>query len=68
MADHLGLRVVAEGIETEAQARFLADNGKPCMQGYLYCRPLPLPDLIVRLNRTGGTVGAAGVQYEPTLR
>jgi diguanylate cyclase (GGDEF)-like protein/PAS domain S-box-containing protein len=51
MADHLGLRVVAEGIETEAQARFLADNGRPCMQGYLYCRPLPLPDLIARLDR-----------------
>jgi len=51
MAEHLGLRVVAEGIETEAQARFLADNGRPCMQGYLYCRPLPLPDLVARLNR-----------------
>jgi diguanylate cyclase (GGDEF)-like protein/PAS domain S-box-containing protein len=51
MADHLGLRVVAEGIETEAQARFLADNGRPCMQGYLYCRPLPLADLIARLDR-----------------
>jgi diguanylate cyclase (GGDEF)-like protein/PAS domain S-box-containing protein len=51
MADHLGLRVVAEGIETEAQARFLGENGKPCMQGYLYCRPLPLPELIARLDR-----------------
>jgi diguanylate cyclase (GGDEF)-like protein/PAS domain S-box-containing protein len=51
MADHLGLRVVAEGIETEAQALFLAENGRPCMQGYLYCRPLPLPDLIARLDR-----------------
>ncbi len=51
MADHLGLRVVAEGIETEAQARFLGENGRPCMQGYLYCRPLPLPDLIARLER-----------------
>nr|WP_036227897.1 EAL domain-containing protein [Massilia sp. JS1662] len=51
MADHLGLRVVAEGIETEAQARFLGENGRPCMQGYLYCRPLPLHDLIARLDR-----------------
>jgi diguanylate cyclase (GGDEF)-like protein/PAS domain S-box-containing protein len=54
MADHLGLRVVAEGIETEAQARFLAENGKPCMQGFLYCRPLPLQDLIVRLDARVG--------------
>ncbi len=51
MADHLGLRVVAEGIETEEQARFLGENGRPCMQGYLYCRPLPLPELIARLDR-----------------
>jgi diguanylate cyclase (GGDEF)-like protein/PAS domain S-box-containing protein len=51
MADHLGLRVVAEGIETEAQARFLAENGKPCMQGYLYCRPMSLGDLVARLDR-----------------
>jgi diguanylate cyclase (GGDEF)-like protein/PAS domain S-box-containing protein len=51
MADHLGLRVVAEGIETEAQARFLAENGRPCMQGYLYCRPLPLAELVARLDR-----------------
>jgi diguanylate cyclase (GGDEF)-like protein/PAS domain S-box-containing protein len=64
MADHLGLRVVAEGIETEAQARFLAENGRPCMQGYLYCRPLPLQDLIVRLDRSGEASVAGGVNYE----
>jgi sensor c-di-GMP phosphodiesterase-like protein len=66
MADHLGLRVVAEGIETEAQARFLAENGKPCMQGYLYCRPLPLQDLILRLDRSGEAGIATGIAYEPT--
>ena len=36
-------------ISCQAQALFLAENGRPCMQGYLYCRPLPLPDLITRL-------------------
>ncbi|WP_313168321.1 putative bifunctional diguanylate cyclase/phosphodiesterase [Massilia oculi] len=49
MAGQLGLRVVAEGIETSEQARFLAEHGKPCMQGYLFCRPMPLQDLIERL-------------------
>lgn len=49
MASHLGLRVMAEGIETEEQVQFLEKNGAPCMQGYLFCRPMPLDDLIGRL-------------------
>ena len=50
MASHLGLRVVAEGIETPAQARYLADHGHPFMQGYLYHRPMPLAQLIAQLS------------------
>jgi diguanylate cyclase (GGDEF)-like protein/PAS domain S-box-containing protein len=49
MAGHLGLRVVAEGVETRAQAAFLAANGGPGMQGYLFARPMPLHELIVLL-------------------
>ena len=52
MADHLGLRVVAEGIETDQQARYLAAHGSPCMQGYLFSRPAPLEDLLARLSET----------------
>ena len=37
----LGLRVVAEGIEREAQARRLRDLGCALGQGYLFARPLP---------------------------
>jgi diguanylate cyclase (GGDEF)-like protein/PAS domain S-box-containing protein len=50
MAGHLGLRVVAEGIETEAQAQFLAAHGGAAMQGYLFHRPMPLAGLIARLG------------------
>ena len=50
MAGHLALRVVAEGIETREQAQFLAAHGQPCMQGYLFCRPMPLQDLVERLG------------------
>lgn len=39
---HLGLRVVAEGVETEQQAAFLKSRGCECMQGYLFARPTPL--------------------------
>lgn len=49
MAGHLKLRVVAEGIETTEQARFLNEHGSPYMQGYLFCRPMALPDLVERM-------------------
>jgi diguanylate cyclase (GGDEF)-like protein/PAS domain S-box-containing protein len=50
MAGHLGLRVVAEGIESDEQARFLADHGSPYMQGFLFHRPMPLEKLIEQLT------------------
>ncbi|MFZ4622598.1 MAG: EAL domain-containing protein [Rhodoferax sp.] len=41
MAHSLGLAVIAEGVETEAQRDFLADNQCHAYQGYLFSRPLP---------------------------
>ena len=43
MAQKLGIQCLAEGIETEAQLKFLREIGCPLGQGYLYSRPLPLP-------------------------
>lgn len=37
----LGLNLVAEGVETEAQLRFLCEQGCSEIQGYLISRPLP---------------------------
>jgi len=48
----LGLAVVAEGVETEAQAAFLRERGCNLMQGYLFSRPVPAEE-IVRLVRSG---------------
>lgn len=42
LAHGLGLKVVAEGVETEAQRRFLADLHCDIVQGYLFGRPQPL--------------------------
>jgi EAL domain-containing protein (putative c-di-GMP-specific phosphodiesterase class I) len=40
LARRLSLIVVAEGVETEAQARFLTDEGCHVLQGYVLARPL----------------------------
>lgn len=42
IARGLGLNLIAEGVETESQARYLRANGCLTMQGYLYHRPIPL--------------------------
>ncbi|HEY6898625.1 MAG TPA: EAL domain-containing protein [Rhodocyclaceae bacterium] len=41
MARDLGLEVIAEGVETEAQRDYLLNRGCTLMQGYLYARPMP---------------------------
>jgi EAL domain-containing protein (putative c-di-GMP-specific phosphodiesterase class I) len=41
MATSLGMRTVAEGVETEAQLGFLRERGCHSMQGFLLSKPLP---------------------------
>lgn len=48
MAHTLKLRVVAEGVETDEQRRFLTQKQCDIVQGYLFSRPVP-PDRIERL-------------------
>ena len=44
MAHNLGLEILAEGVETEAQAAFLLNERCQDAQGFLYSRPLPAPE------------------------
>ncbi len=45
MTDHLGLDVIAEGVETEAQLDALRDMGCEQYQGFYFSRPLPEEEL-----------------------
>jgi diguanylate cyclase (GGDEF)-like protein/PAS domain S-box-containing protein len=40
LSHDLGLRFVAEGVETKEQARYLIDNACDVLQGYYFCRPV----------------------------
>lgn len=42
----MGLAVVAEGVETQAQATLLQNLGCDCVQGWLFSRALPLADFV----------------------
>ncbi|MCG7873106.1 MAG: EAL domain-containing protein [Candidatus Thiodiazotropha lotti] len=51
MAHHLGLKVVAEGVETEAQWQFLRNSGCDYAQGYYFSQPLTVSDFTDHLDR-----------------
>jgi EAL domain-containing protein (putative c-di-GMP-specific phosphodiesterase class I) len=50
LAHVLSLEVVAEGVETPAQAAFLRSSACEAMQGYLFARPMPATDCAALLR------------------
>jgi diguanylate cyclase (GGDEF)-like protein len=55
MAKTLSLRVVAEGVETEAQLEFLREHGCDEMQGFLFSPPVPAEQATELLRETPPT-------------
>jgi sensor c-di-GMP phosphodiesterase-like protein len=51
MAQDLKLGIIAEGVETEEQARFLIKRGVRYGQGWLFARPMPWAQLKAGLDR-----------------
>jgi len=50
LAHSLNIKVIAEGVESEDQARFLRLLRCDQMQGYLICRPLPFEAIVPLLT------------------
>ncbi len=70
LAHALGLRVVAEGVETERQCEILATLGCDEFQGYLFARPMDAERLVVWVAgdyRRTGPSPEVGVSREPPL-
>lgn len=44
MGQKLGLNILAEGLESEEQLKFLKENGCDFAQGYLFSRPVPISE------------------------
>lgn len=54
LGQSMGMAVIAEGVETEAQWRFLAENGCTQFQGYLLGRPMPIADFRAFVQQHNG--------------
>lgn len=50
LASEFNLTVVAEGVETEHQKKFLIENGCDVIQGYLFSRPISADEFAVLLS------------------
>ncbi len=50
LGHHMGLKVIAEGVEVAEQMRFLKEAGCDCIQGYYYSRPLTEEDSYLFLD------------------
>jgi hypothetical protein len=64
----VGLRTIAEGVETPDQLAFLNRHGCGAGQGYLWSRALSLPELAALLRGHPGFVAATPVGAGPTPR
>jgi EAL domain-containing protein (putative c-di-GMP-specific phosphodiesterase class I) len=62
MAHEVGMEVTAEGVENEAQARFLTERGCDLLQGFLYAQPVPAEAFGEMLRVQEGSISSAAVR------
>ena len=63
IAHTMGMMTIAEGVETEQQARFFSEARCDEFQGFLFCRPLPVD----RLELHMATASKAGGENHQTV-
>lgn len=54
MSQDIGLGIIAEGVETDEQARFLSECGCDAAQGFFYSKPIPADEFDKRLLEING--------------
>ena len=68
LAESMGLAVIAEGVELQAQADFLAHLGCHAYQGYLFSPPVPVDALEALARKCIPCGDAVGVHLDPILK
>jgi EAL domain-containing protein (putative c-di-GMP-specific phosphodiesterase class I) len=66
MAKAMNIRVIAEGVETDEQLKFLREHGCFEFQGYLFSRPLPAEALTEMMH--SASAGAYTRRYARTIQ
>ena len=69
MANCLNTETVAEGVETEEQKEFLSEIGCTKLQGYYFCKPIPMSEILNRYQK-GIQIGfenPAEIEYNKTV-
>jgi diguanylate cyclase (GGDEF)-like protein/PAS domain S-box-containing protein len=59
LARTFGLKVIAEGVETQAQFDWLREHHCDEVQGYLLARPMPFPQVVATLTMANGCLAPA---------
>jgi diguanylate cyclase (GGDEF)-like protein len=69
LADALGMETTVEGVEAFDQLELVCSKGAKFVQGYLYSRPLPVDDLIKRMESGQLRIAPSGPdKYRPERR
>jgi diguanylate cyclase (GGDEF)-like protein/PAS domain S-box-containing protein len=67
MAKSLNLKVIAEGVENEAQLSFLRAHQCDEIQGYYFSKPLPVADVAEKFRGNAQHAGFLSAELQPRL-